>query len=504
MQANTTVHSMKQEVLRLVAQHAFAGDLDGTYESFPRQIIPGYRANFRCCVYKEREILKERVRLAMGQTPTATTNPGSDVIFVIAAACEGCPINRFQVTENCQGCLAHKCMEVCPKKAISRIGRKAHIDYDLCVECGRCAKACPYNAIADLQRPCKRSCPVGAISMNEDRLALIDESKCIECGSCVRECPFGAVADRSFMLPVIADILSGKPVYAVVAPAAEGQFGPKGTIGKLKNALVALGFAGAYEVALGADAVAKHEAEELAGVLARGGKMTTSCCPAFFNLIHKHYPKLTEFISHTTSPMNAISRYVKHLHEDGVTVFIGPCTAKKSEALRSDKPGDIDYVLTFDEILAMLEAKGIVVEECEDAPQEASIHAKRFASSGGVAGAVIQALNERGSIQLPYEAGSTVTVLLDGDVRAEEYVSCAQCAGAAECRKALLLLQNGKLPETLVEGMVCEGGCVFGPISLLPFEKATANRGKLLAGADSRSIGESLRQADFKGIDLER
>lgn len=161
--------------------------------------------------------------------------------------------------------------------------------------------------------------------------------------------------------------------------------------------------------------------------------------------------------------------------------------------------------MTFDEILAMLEAKGIVVEECEDAPQEASIHAKRFASSGGVAGAVIQALNERGSIQLPYEAGSTVTVLLDGDVRAEEYVSCAQCAGAAECRKALLLLQNGEAPRDARRGHGMQRGAASpGLCSLLPFEKATANRGKLLAGADSRSIAESLRQADFKGIDLER
>ena len=82
-----------------------------------------------------------------------------------------------------------------------------------------CAEACPYNAIADLMRPCKRSCPVDAITMDEENIVAIDEEKCINCGQCVINCPFGAITDKSFMVDVIKLINSGAKVYAMVAPA---------------------------------------------------------------------------------------------------------------------------------------------------------------------------------------------------------------------------------------------------------------------------------------------
>lgn len=165
----------------------------------PERIVSGNRSTMRCCVYKERAILKERVKVAMGGDKH---NP--NVIEVINIACDECPVAGYEITGACRGCLAHRCADVCPMNAIFfDHNRVAHIDKSKCVECGLCAKVCPYSAIITHKRPCEQACKVKAISMDESKVAQIDNSKCISCGASVYQCPWGAIMDKSFILNVI-------------------------------------------------------------------------------------------------------------------------------------------------------------------------------------------------------------------------------------------------------------------------------------------------------------
>ncbi len=465
---------LKYSVLERVARLAFAGELAQRRDDIPYDMIQGSVARYRCCVYKEREIIRERVRAASGQMRIE-----EGVLGVLPAACEGCPINRYMVTENCQKCLTKRCVAACAFGAITITGRGAYIEQDKCRECGKCVTACPYNAISDTLRPCVRACPVDAIDMDESKLAVIRYDRCIDCGACANGCPFGAITENSEMVPVIEALQGERPVIAMVAPAIEGQFGAA-SLGMLAEAIRQLGFADVAEVALGADAVSLHEAEELRQRLADGKRMTTSCCPAFYTLIRKHYPKLRDVITKSVSPMTATARYVRKVKPDALTVFIGPCIAKKHEAKRV--PDSADFVLTFEELRAMCIAKDIDPETCEGNMQQASAFGRGYASSGGVARAVHAALVDGG-----------------------EPVDVAVCHGngAAECKKALLLLSAGRLPEQLLEGMACEGGCVAGPACVAELRDAVKQRQQLLKQADGRSAADAINACDFSGVPLE-
>lgn len=438
MYADENVIKIKHAVLLEVAKAAFAGNLDEIRDDIPFTLIPGPTPQFRCCIYKEREIIRQRVRLAEGKAPSA--NDDGNIIQVISSACEDCPISSYTVTENCQNCLGKACINACKFGAIEAGRLRSHIDPQKCKECGRCAQACPYNAIAHLKRPCKFSCPVNAITYNEYGISVIDESKCIRCGKCIHSCPFGAIGSKTYIVDVIDAIKSeNKHVYAMVAPAAEGQFGANITMNSWKKAMQAVGFNGFVEVALGGDMTAAYEADEWLEAYEAGEKKVTSCCPGFVNMVRKHYPELADKISTTVSPMCAVSRMIKAKDPDAVTVFIGPCVAKKSEVHDQKIEGNADYVLTFSEIRAIMKAKGVQLEADDTSYQEGSVYGKRFANSGGVTAAVIESMKEKG-----------------------EDVDCKVCKanGAAECKKALLLMKAGKLPENFIEGMACEGGCV--------------------------------------------
>lgn len=478
MQYDNDAKQMKYEVLKRVAQLSFSGELEEKIEDIPYDIIPGNVAKYRCCVYKEREIIRERVQLARGK-PLRTNKEGLGTVTVLPAACEGCPINRFTVTDNCQRCMAKKCVAACPFGAISVTGKGAYIDPAKCKECGRCAAACPYNAISDTMRPCLRSCPVDAITIDSNRQASIKYDRCIGCGACTKDCPFGAISDSSSIVDVIR-LLNGKtPVYAMVAPAIEGQFADA-TIGMIKAALKNLGFDGMFEVALGADAVAQHEAHELQEAVESGEKMTTSCCPAFVAMIEKHFPKLLPRVSHTVSPMTATARYIREEHPNSHVVFIGPCIAKRQEI--QQVKDSADFVITIEELAAMFDAKGINPAETADDEQDGSIYGKGFAQSGGVSGAVLRALEEE-NIELS--------------------ISCRKCTGAKDCKKALLIMNAGRMPENLMEGMACEGGCIDGPASILPHQRVVKNREKLLKSADERTISENVENHNFSRIKMD-
>lgn len=469
---------LKIKTLTKAAKYTYEGNLHEKEQTIPYDIIPGPLPSFRCCIYKEREIIRERLISACGRSLPG--QPDDAVIGVLPAACEGCPISRFRVTDNCQNCLAHKCKGACHFGAISITPKGAYIDPQKCKECGQCAAACPYNAISDTLRPCVRACPVNAVGNDEYHRSVIDYSRCISCGACMKGCPFGAITDRSQMVEVIEAIKSPTPVTAVFAPAIEGHFG-SATVGMLKSAMKKLGFSDALEVSLGADAVAAHEAHELKEALAAGRKMTTSCCPAFVEMIKKHYPKLIENISGTVSPMTAVVRYIRSLNPEMKVVFIGPCTAKKQEILVTEDTAD--YVLTFEELAAMFSARDVDPEEAADGEQDGSLAGKGFAQSGGVAGAVKRVLAEEAS-KTPF--------------------TCAACDGAKECKRVLAILNAGRLPEDFVEGMTCEGGCIAGPAGVESLRNIKKNRSKLLAQADSRTGIENISELhDFSDIRMD-
>ncbi|HIU03284.1 MAG TPA: 4Fe-4S dicluster domain-containing protein [Candidatus Onthocola gallistercoris] len=478
----TVIDKLKFQVNMEVAKQAFEGTLDERRDEIPYMVIPGNKPQYRCCVYREREIIRQRVRLAEGRMPVSDGNP-KNIVQVIPAACEGCPISRFTVSENCQMCMAKKCESACKFGAISFSNGQAHIDPAKCKECGQCMKACPYNAIVDRMRPCKRACPVDAITMDEDGLAVIDENKCISCGQCVIGCPFGAISDRSFLVDVINLIRSGAKVYAMVAPAVEGQFGADVSVGMLREAVKDLGFEDMFEVSLGADFVSKNEALELEEKMKAGEKMTTSCCPAFVNMIKKHFPQVLDKMSTTISPMQATARLIKAMYPDAICVFIGPCIAKKSEVIDSVTFEGADYALTYQELLAMFDAKEIDPSAYKGEMQQGSRYGKNYSVSGGVTASVLRTYEER-NVDLP--------------------VKVCKANGALECKKALMLLKVGRLPEDFIEGMACEGGCVSGPAMLEKSPKSMKDRKHQIDQADGRDIITNVDQYEAYHVDMHR
>jgi [FeFe] hydrogenase (group B1/B3) len=477
------VQLIKYEVLKEVARHAMKGTLENEYHTIPKKIIPGPEPMTRCCVYKERAILEERVKLAMGGD-----KDNDNIIEVIDIACDECPVNRFIVTEACRGCLAHRCSEVCPVGAIYHVGHKAYIDQNKCIECGKCKDVCPYNAIADVMRPCRKACNAGALSIDENKKVVIDNEKCIQCGACVYQCPFGAIMDKSFIVEVIELLKEAKEnkdihVYAVIAPAISSQF----TYAKIEQVIKGikkLGFHDVVEVALGADIVAYHEAKEFAENVDEKGVITTSCCPAFVSYIEKNYPELKDNISNTVSPMIAISRLIKHLDDKAKIVFIGPCTAKKMEIQRSEVKGDTDIVITFEELAAMLDAAEIDLKDCEEGVlNNASFFGRIFARSGGVTDAIKHVVEEEN---------------IDVDFKP------VICDGLDECDKALKIAKVKRLNGNFIEGMACKGGCIGGAASLHHGPKDKKEVDKYGRLAIEISVRDALRVFELDKINLDR
>ncbi|MDE6302615.1 MAG: 4Fe-4S dicluster domain-containing protein, partial [Clostridia bacterium] len=447
---DTKVQYLKYKVLREVAREAWADRLPQTAFDIPKTIVPGKTPTMRCCVYKERAILAERVKIAMGGDPR-----NKNVIQVIDIACDECPMGGYEVTSACRGCLAHRCEDVCKRGAISfDHNHVAHIDKTKCVECGMCAKVCPYSAIHNYIRPCERACKVKAISMDESKAAHIDDSKCIACGACVYQCPFGAITDKSYILPII-DILKGGEnntkykTYAIIAPSISSQF-TYAKLGQVVTGLKKLGFFTVIEAALGADMVAQAESKELA----ERGFLTSSCCPAFVNYIEKNYPNLVQYISSNLSPMATISKYLKEHEPSCKIIFIGPCTAKKMENEREEVKKYVDATLTFEELQALFDSRDFDLTTMEEGVLDnASYFGRIFARSGGLSDAVAQGIKEQG---------------LNFELKA-----CA-CDGIEECKMALLKKSKGVLDANFIEGMACVGGCIGGAGCLTHGEKNKA------------------------------
>ena len=444
---DTKVQHLKYKVLREVARCAWNDTLLEKVLDIPQMIVPGKTPTMRCCVYKERAILGERVKMVMGGDKD---NP--NVIQVIDIACDECPSAGYEVTDSCRGCLAHRCEDVCKRGAISfDHNHVAHIDKSKCVECGQCAKVCPFAAIVNRKRPCQNACKVKAIYINDNNAAAIDNSKCISCGACVYQCPFGAITDKSYILDAIDIIKKSEDntkykVYAIVAPSISSQF-TYAKLGQVIKGLKELGFYTVIEAALGADMVAQAESKELA----EKGFLTSSCCPAFVQYIKSAFPKLLPLVSHNPSPMVALAQYIKSTDENAKVVFIGPCTAKKAEAQLEHAKPFVDVVLTFEELQALYDSKDVDITTLgEDVLDNASYFGRIFARSGGLCDAVAQSLKEQ---------------------NIDFKVNPAICDGIEECRMALLKKSKNALPNNFIEGMACVGGCIGGAGCLTHGEK---------------------------------
>ena len=432
---------LKFDVLREVSKRKFEGKIDeDTIDEIANLLIPTNKAKFRCCVYKEREIIRERTRLALGKKPNIVRQDYSSprqIIHVLEAACDGCSIHKITVTDNCRKCMAKACMASCNFRAISMGEKRAVIDYQKCKECGACARNCPYHAIVVTERPCKSACPVDAIKWNEDGIAIIDDTKCINCGRCLAACPFGAIEDISWIIPVIYDITSGKKMIAMIAPSVQGQF-DNYSLNQIKEAILKLGFSDVVEVAIGADMVAVEEYKELKEHKANKVPMTTSCCPAFVNMARIHFPTIYENnMSTMVSPMIATAQMLKKQDPECGVVFIGPCIAKKQEAIDTA----VDYVLTVEELAAMLISKQIYLGDIKDEHNniEPSVHGRNFAQGGGVSKAVAEVAKSLG----------------------DEEITAYYADGANECKKQLLLMKVGRFNFDILEGIAKRRGLLL-------------------------------------------
>ena len=465
------ITDIRKKVFTEVARMAYSGDYTDM-EDIPFKIVPGQSPLHRESVFLERAIAGERVRLAMGlslqpvQTRTLLTE-GMDqaaiaeqyyeppLINIIPYACHACPSKQYRVTELCQNCLAASCHQVCPKSAIRFVNGKSYIDQKACIKCGRCSKACPYHAITMIESPCQSVCGMDAIQKDANGRAVINQDKCVACGQCLVNCPFGAIVDKGQIYQVVRAMMEGEKVIAIVAPAFIGQFGKNSTPEKFTAAMKELGFAGVVEVAVGADICTMEEAKDfLEKVPAEQPYMATSCCPAWHSMVYKLYPDQAKNISMTLTPMVFTARLQKKEHPGCKVVFVGPCAAKKLEAMRTSIRSDVDFVLTFEELMGMFEAKNIDFAALADGEdlREGTAAGRGFAVSGGVAGAVAGVMAK---------------------IAPEREIKTAKAEGLRECRQLMAIAKAGKYNGYLLEGMACPGGCVAGAGTLLPVDLAS-------------------------------
>ncbi len=495
---DTPITRLRRQVFKEIAKVAYSSEnINDDIEAIPYILSPGDSPHYRESIYRERAIASERVRLAMGMSLRPEDQPvhitsgleesniaekyyEPPLIQVIPSACNACDTNKYLISDQCCGCVAHPCQEVCPTDAISMINGRSHIDQQKCIKCGKCKASCPYDAIARKIRPCAAACGVDAIESDDLKRARINTDKCVSCGMCMVNCPFGAIADKSQIFQLIRAMKQQKNVIAEVAPAIIGQFGTNVSPAKIKAALLELGFSKVYEVAMGADIGAMTEAHHYVDKVVSGELpfLLTSCCPSWSMLAKKYFPEIINKISNALTPMVATARSIKQEQPEAKVVFIGPCAAKKLEASRKSVRSDVDFVITFEELSAMFEAKGIDFEtfDKEVSMEDATGAGRGYAVSGGVADAIEQCI---------HEYYKNVDVLIE------------HAQGLSECRKILTIAKTGKMDGSLIEGMACPGGCVAGAGTNIPINRATAEVKKFV-----KNSKQALPEKEIAEVEL--
>ena len=455
--AGQAIH-LKKEILVRIIKAFLSDDFEEQTRLIPYAMRPkGMEVPYRCCIYKERAIIKDRTIAGLGfpieeddetvslaiyaKKALERTEISDKNLTVLQAACKGCATNRIYVTDLCQGCVARPCQTACKFGAISIINGRSVIDDSKCKKCKMCVNACPYNAIVKISVPCEDSCPVGAIKKDETGFASIDYDKCINCGRCTAACPFGAVHERSQIIDILKAIKSKKKVIAMIAPSVAGQF--PGTIYQLKTAIVQSGFDDVYEVAQGADITANTEAKEFVERIEEKGDsfMTTSCCAGYNQLIKKHLPEIKTYVSDTKTPLYYTAEIAKKEHPDAITVFVSPCVAKRAEGYENK---NVDFVMNYEELGALFVAKKIQITELEETKYvvESSKQARNFGVTGGVAESVKASLINEDVIKPLVINGLNK----DSIKQLKKYASCGLCDDGCN----------------IIEVMCCEGGCIGG------------------------------------------
>ena len=495
---DTQVRKNRRRIFKEIASLAYHSEnLKDDIEALPYKIVDYDESEYRS-IYRERAIVRESIRLAMGlslrpeNAPVHLTQGLEEsnidekyyeppLMQVIPSACNACPVNCYMVTDKCMGCVAHPCREVCPRGAISMKNGKSVIDQEKCIKCGKCKAVCPYDAISHQVRPCLDHCGVNAIKSDDKGRAVIDPDLCVSCGQCMVSCPFGAIADKSQIFQLIRAMQSGRKIIAQVAPAFVGQFGSKVTPDMIKTALKELGFYDVYETAIGADMGAMAEAENYVKEVATGELpfLLTSCCPSWSMLAKKFFPDLIDQISQELTPMVATARTIKQEHPNAKVVFIGPCAAKKLEASRRTVRSDVDFVVTFEELQAMFDAKGIdlTAYEAESSFHDATGAGRGYACAGGVAKAIEECINE-------YYPGTQVNI--------------EHAEGLAECKKILTLAKAGRMNGCLIEGMGCPGGCIAGAGTNIPIPTAKKDVAAYVKNSSRALPPKELEEIELK------
>jgi [FeFe] hydrogenase (group B1/B3) len=488
---NNNAANIKREILVRIARLEFEGKLVEGVHYIPREMAPKDKPPFRCCVYHDRAILRMRVLARLGcsveeydddkplsdyaEIALKRKKPTWPMLTVLHDACNGCVRSHYMVTNACQGCFARPCMINCPKKAIT-VDNRAHIDETKCINCGLCLQNCPYHSIIKIPVPCEEACPVGAISKDETGHECIDYDKCIFCGSCMRECPFGAMMDKSQLVDVISRIMKKKPeqkIVALYAPAIAAQF--NAAPGQLEAALLKAGFDRVWEVAVGADICADKEAKEFEERMKRGDKMmTTSCCSAYVRAVQIHVPALKPCVSDTRSPMHYTAEIARKADSGCITVFIGPCLAKRREGFDDNM---IDYVLSIEEIGALFIAKDIEVGSLPAQPGTIipTSSGRNFAKTGGVKDAIRIRLHDE-SILRP----AIINGLNNNGMKTLSMYG---------------MINSGKLPTppdcpNLIEVMACEGGCIGGPLVITNQKVASVQLDKYVKAGAEKTISK--------------
>lgn len=512
----TPCTDIRRKIFIGITRFVLSGKKPEDIDYLPFSIIDMGKPTYRCCSYKELSIVRQRVRLAfglplieernntpvsagIGQAFTRSKVLAAPIVNVITAACEKCPEDKVIVTNMCQTCMAHPCSIVCPVNAISfPEGGQAFIDQKKCVKCMKCVKACPYQSITRMVRPCAAACGVDAIHSDADGYASIDQDKCVNCGLCTVSCPFAAISDKTELVQVLHQLMGpeeSRP-YALLAPSFVGQFGRLASPGAIAAGLRAVGFRGTREVALGADCdtilLAKRIAERKAAAavgaaVAEAGAapagvgsgaglpasaapkafLGTSCCPSWMMTARRHFPAFAGNIAESFTPMVETARLIKEKDPDARVVFIGPCIAKKAEALEPELRPFVDHVLTFEELAAIFVAKDIDLAAIDPSefPAEASSLGRGYAVAGGVAGAIAETAEQKyGAPPLAVSKADTLR----------------------NCRTMLSEIKAGKSSPDLVEGMACPGGCVGGPGTLMGLAAAKNEVGKFAALSAAR------------------
>jgi [FeFe] hydrogenase (group B1/B3) len=459
---NNTMIVRRELMSKLISLHK-EEKLIEEIDRIPLRMSPkNAQARGRCCIHKERAVLKYKMLPILGYsideeddelTPLSDyakralqrTKTNNSILTVVDEACTACVKTNYVVTNLCKGCVARSCSMNCPKDAITFAENgQAHINHSKCVNCGICKEACMYHSIVYIPVPCEEACPVKAITKDENGIEHIDESKCIYCGKCINACPFGSIYEVSQVFDILAALKRKEKIVAIMAPSIVSQF--NNTLDEISTAVEKIGFIEAMEVAHGAMETTRLEGTELQEKLESGQQfMTTSCCPSYIELVTKHIPEMKPFVSHTKSPMYYTIEMAKEKYPDAKIVFVGPCVGKRKEVM--DHPG-IDYILTFEEIDTLFTGLSIELEKTERERETAPLTGRGFARAGGVIKAV----------QTMYPG-----------------LGIQPISVANLNKKNIALLRaytKGKAPGNFIEVMACEGGCISGPCGKIDYSQA--------------------------------